>query len=89
MNTPIAMIQPGSNSRIWVHPYRSEHEAFMKDKKPKPSAVFKAPPALPTPSVSLHSLHALTTFLAFANYNHMCETLLHFQSPPKSSSMKW
>ena len=40
------------NSRIWVHPYRPEHEAFMKGKQPKPSAAFKAPPTLPTPSAS-------------------------------------
>ena len=40
------------NSRVWVHPYRPEHEAFLKDKKPKPSAAFKAPPTMPTPSSS-------------------------------------
>ena len=40
------------NSRIWVHPYRPEHEAFMKGKQSKPSAAFKAPPTHPTPSVS-------------------------------------
>ena len=40
------------NSRIWVHPYRPEHEAFLKGNQPKPSAAFKAPPTLPTPSAS-------------------------------------
>ena len=40
------------NSRVWVHPYRPEHEAFLKEKKPKLSATFKAPPAMPTPSAS-------------------------------------
>ena len=46
------------NSRIWVHPYRPEHEAFMKGKKPKPSAAFKAPPTLPTPSASFPPANA-------------------------------
>ena len=40
------------NSQVWVHPYRPEHDAFLKEKKPKPSAAFKAPPTMPTPSAS-------------------------------------
>ena len=31
------------NSRIWVHPYRPEHEAFLKGPQPKPSAAFQGP----------------------------------------------
>ena len=44
------MIQPSGTIAVSGFIRADQHEAFLKEKKPKPSAAFKAPPTLPTPS---------------------------------------